>query len=375
MDATKRLAKVTTNEFFPLRVVGTSMLPNILLMCKLAFVMLCLYGFVGYINDPHIPFLKLFDQLRAYQNVFKLIMRLVFLLSGVLLLLNVRVRSMSILLGITIILILLSSKPVFRNHLFILGCFFFLAGLSNKKHDPWLLYVQFALVYIGAVINKIPQIDWWTGQFMDNWLGNARENHIYISIAKFFPEMVFAKFLSWSSMLSELTIAILILNKKTHKLAVWGILIFHTLLYTLTAHRFGHFYEDIVLGLLLFLNWPKHSLKIFIDNQKLDFFSKAVQFLNFNKSFIWHDEPFNQVYWLKITINGKAENNWNGLRRLLLYSSNFYVFLFGLDFLIRLLFNGISAHIVLIVITWMGLLFFLPLLWNTKRRIEKEIIV
>ena len=375
MDFVKRLAKVTTSAFFPLRVVGTPMLPNILLLCKLAFVMLCLYGFVGCINEPHIPFLELFDQFRAYPNVFMLVIRLIFLLSGVLLLLNIRVRSMATLLGATLILVILSSKPVFRNHLFILGCFFFLAGLSNKKHDPWLLYIQFALVYIGAVINKTPQIDWWTGQFMDNWLGNARENQIYIFIAKFFPEMVFAKLLSWSSMLIELTIAILILNKKTHKLAVWIILIFHTLLYTLTAHRFGHFYEDIVLGLLLFLNWPKHSLKVFIDGQRLGFFSKIIQFFNFNKSFIWYNEPFNQIYWFKISIDGETEINWNGLRRLLLYSSNFYVFLFGLDFLIRFLFNGISMHIIQIVITWIGVLFFLPLLWNTKGRMKREVTV
>ncbi len=44
-------------SYFPLNFSVEGMQPNILLMCKLMFVMLILYGFVGYIEDPHVPYI------------------------------------------------------------------------------------------------------------------------------------------------------------------------------------------------------------------------------------------------------------------------------------------------------------------------------
>ncbi|WP_299779664.1 HTTM domain-containing protein [uncultured Formosa sp.] len=376
MEFFEKINTLTTSVYFPLRVTNTAMLPNILLLCKLAFIMLCLYGFVGKMDDPYIPFLKVFDNFHVIPNVYKVMSQIIFVTAGVLLLCNVRVRTMAFLLGLITLLVLLSSKPIFRNHLFILGCFFLLAGLSNRLHDPWLLYIQFALIYIGAVINKTPQLDWWTGQFMDNWLRVARENQTYITIASWLPDLMFAKLLSWSSMCLEFTIAILILNKNTQNIAVWAILIFHTLLYTLTIHRFGHFYEDIVLGLLIFLDWPKDKLLVALDDNQFKTLKKALVSLNFNRHIHWSpDAPKLERHWFEIRISDKVAYNWNGIRTFLLYSSNFYIVLFGLDFFIRytmrLLFNNEIMHITQIVVTWAGILFFLPMLWNalkTKRQ-------
>lgn len=329
--------------------------------------MLCLYGFVGYINDPYVPFLPFLDKFHDIPGVFKTSMRAAFLISGTLLLFNVKVRTMALILGGSTLLVILSSKPVFRNHLFICGCFFLLAGLTHKKHRPWLLYVQFSLVYLGAVINKVPQLDWWTGQFMHNWLANARANEVYTAIAGCFPEMVFAKFLAWSSMLIELAIALMILNAKAHKAVVWSILIFHSLLYTLTAHRFGHFYEDIVLGLLIFMVWPKENLQLAFNETKIPYLRGYLRTLNFNRNFDFATTPLETGNWMALRLSNRFYTNWSALRRLLLYSSNFYFFLFCFDFFIRFLLNGLSMHLVQIVITWVALFFFLPMIWNDKK--------
>lgn len=364
MALNKMITTITTHAFFPFRMTGTAMRPNILLLCKLLFLMICLYGFMGYMNDPHIPFLRIFDRLRDFPGAFKLLTRSLFLVAGLLLLFNIRVRAMAIVLGLTIIVVILASKPVFRNHLFICGCFFFLAGLTNKNQDPWLLYLQLSIVYIGAVINKLLQLDWWNGEFMHYWLATARENLFYISVAKALPEMAFAKFLSWSSMLIEFTIALLILNKKTHKIAVWLILIFHSLLYTMTMHRFGHFYEDIVIGLLMFINWPKEALLIQIDERRFPLLKKGISAVDFNRNIIWSHDPMEQTNWFEIQTAGKKESNWNGLRRFLIYSTNFYIVLFGLDFFVRFLFNGFTMDVIHLTTTWIVVLFFLPMLWN-----------
>tara|TARA_R110000744_G_scaffold175963_1_gene294807 strand:+ start:4163 stop:5290 length:1128 start_codon:yes stop_codon:yes gene_type:complete len=372
MEISKKISSLTSQQFFPLRVTNTAMLPNILLLCKLAFIILCLYGFVGSIDNPHIPFIKVLDQFHNIPNVFKVVCRVTFVTAGVLLLFNVRVRTMAFLMGITTLLVLLSSKPIFRNHLFILGCFFLLAGVSDRRHSPWLLYVQFALIYLGAVINKAPQMDWWTGQFMDNWLRNASENQTYITIASSLPDMMFAKLLSWSSMFIEFSIALLILNKKTQKIAVWTILIFHTLLYTLTINRFGHFFEDIVLGLLIFLNWPKEKLLVTIDDNRFLKLKKVLVNLNFNKHIIWsNDSPQLESNWFEIRTSEKVAFNWSGIRLFLMYSSNFYIFLFGLDFLsrfiTRFLFNNEIMHMTQVIMIWSGILFFLPMLWKKQK--------
>ena len=377
MEFSKTINTFTTSVYFPLRVTDTAMLPNILLLCKLGFIMLCLYGFVGKIDDPYIPFLTVFEHFQHIPNVYKVVTQNLFITAGILLLFNVRVRTMALLLGLTVILVLLSSKPVFRNHLFILGCFFFLAGLSDSKHDPWLLYIQFALIYIGAVINKAPQADWWSGQFMDNWLRYARENQTYITIASWLPDFMFAKLLSWSSMCIELTIAVLILNKSTQRFAVWAILIFHTLLYTLTLHRFGHFYEDIVLGLLIFLDWPKDKLLVAIDEHRFKGLKKLMVRLNFNTHIIYSSNtPKLDTHWLEIRTPETVTYNWSGLRTYLKYSSNFYILLFGLDFFtsytVRLLFNNEIMQFTQVVITWAGLLFFIPLLCNLLKRKKYE---
>ncbi|WP_370003156.1 HTTM domain-containing protein, partial [Winogradskyella sp.] len=213
-------------------------------MCKLLFLLLLVNGFLGYISDPFIPFIKPIDVVITYPNIFKTAIKGLFLASGLLLLFNVNPRTMAIVLGSSLIVMLLASKPMFRNHLFICGCAFLLAGLSNKKNLPWLLYMQLSLVYFGAATNKVFEPDWWSGQFMHNWLVNSQENQFYLSVSGLLPEMWFAKILSWTSMFIEFTIAILLLIRKKHLLAVWAIILFHSLLYSMTLFRFGHFFED-----------------------------------------------------------------------------------------------------------------------------------
>ena len=192
---------------------------------------------------------------------------------------------MSIILGSSLFIILLASKSLFRNHLFICACAFLLAGLSNKNEFPWLLYFQLSLVYFGAVLNKVVQIDWWNGQFIYNWLVNARENQLFIKVSDVFPEMWLAKILSWSSMLIEFSISIFILVKKRHFLVAWVIILFHTILYTMTAFRFGHFYEDIVIILLIFINWPSGIIQISSKNVISPFVRKSFNFFNFSSRY------------------------------------------------------------------------------------------
>jgi hypothetical protein len=361
MDIYKVVNPIFSFYYSPLNFNVNNMQVNILLMCKLLFVLLCFHGFINDISDPHIPFVLWLDKFNNYPNIFETIFKSLIIGSGTLLIFNYRVRMMCLILGVSVITVLISSKALFRNHLLICGCFFLLSGLLKKEDKPWLLYFQLSLIYFGAVINKVFQIDWWNGQFMYNWLYNARGNQVFIGLSNYIPGIVIAKAFSWASMLIETSIALSILRKQLHTITVWLILIFHTLLYTLTVFRFGHFYEDILIILLIFLNWPKGSIEL---NSQLKIFTKLKKLGLFSNYII--NKSNNHNSFLSIKIEDCIFYKWHALRKLLLYNTNFYLLLFFIDFLIRFLFNGQLMDTIHIIITWFILLFFLLLMWYKK---------
>lgn len=373
MEFRERIEAIALSRYFPLKfVVSDFMMPNILLMNKLMFILLLVHGFIKSINDPYIPFFGFFDEFLKYPGVFKIINRGLFIAAGAFLIFNIKVRLMCLILGAVVFLTQFASIPEFANHYFICGCVFLLSGLINKKNIQLFFAIQLSLVYFGASINKMFKLDWWNGDFMFNWLVNARENTIFIFLSEAFPEMWLAKLFSWSSILIEFSIAFLILNKNTRNIAVWILIIFHSLLYTLTAFRFGHFYEDLLITLLAFVNFPKEKIKINFDKGILNSLMYMFNFPDLKKLFFWTNEPIKGQYWLKLVIGKNIKYNLNALRYLLLHTLNFYVFLFFLDLAIRVLFNGILMDIIHISLTWLGVFFFLPILWN---HINKEVNV
>lgn len=337
---------------------------NILIMCKLMFLLLVVNGFYGYLSDPFLAFIPLLEIANDYHGIFGATLKILFVTSGIFLLFNIRVREMSLILGLVILLALLSSKPLFRNHLFICSGAFILAAFTEKHRDPWLLYVQLSLVYFGAFINKVMQTDWWNGQFMDNWLQAHNADLFYAYAKEFMPDMVLAKVLSWGSMLVEATIGMLLLIKKRHSLAVWMILLFHTALFSVTAFRFGHFFEDIIIYLLVFLNWPKDVIIVMRPGHRFKFLQMLSSVLNWNGQIRWRQEILSAGEWLVLRHNGNRVYNINAIRSLFLFSPGFYFVLFLIDLSVRFLFLHPIEHYISLILFWGGLLFFLPVSWD-----------
>ena len=115
----------------PWRSTGTDMRPNFLLMCKLLLVLLVVHGFTGTVRDPFLPFVPSLDLLRSASGWYGLLLQAVFIGAAGALVFNYRVRGAAVILGVVVILVLLGSKPLFRNHVFIVGCLFLLAGLHR----------------------------------------------------------------------------------------------------------------------------------------------------------------------------------------------------------------------------------------------------
>ncbi len=351
-------------RYLPWYTAETAMRPNVLLMCKLLFAMLLINSFYSYLGDPYLPFLSFLDSLRQFPGLLEYILKTTFIVSGSLLFLNIKVRTMAILLGTVIFVALMASRAIFRNHLFICACAFLLAGLTNKDKTPWFLYIQLSLVYLGAAVNKVLQLDWWSGQYMHNWMVVAIENDFYSSFANLFPDGLAAKLISWGSMLAEIVIGMLLLFRRKQAWALWLILVFHTFLFTITKERFGHFLDDILIYLLVFLNWPATPITSTWDRGSMGMMRKLAGLLNWNKQLVFQTEELRKGHWLTLQYDHKTETNEIALRSLLLYSPGLYIVLFAADLGIRYIFEQPIQHIVLCTVFWGGILFFLPFKWR-----------
>lgn len=364
----EKITESHLSKFSPWKISTNQMQPNMLLMCKMLLLLLLINGFYSKINDPYIPFLRFLDEFNNFPGLFKLILRAGFIVSGLTLLFNFKPKLSSLVLGIIIITTLLASKPLFRNHIFIVGCVLFLTGLSSNKGIPWLIILQISLVYIGAALNKALQIDWWTGQFMHNWLAIAIENPIYIYISNLLPELWFAKILSWLSILVELTIGVTVLTKKWRMVGVWVMIIFHFAMVTFVVTRFGHFVQDLYIILISFLVWPQNKIIVKFQKNKFEKLAKIIKFLDWDNLYYWTKETIKENNWLEINNNKLKKTNFDAFKALLIYSNGFYILLLAFDFIITYLMHLVnpiivkaSIHLVYCIIIWGLIIAFFPL--------------
>lgn len=356
------------------KVYGTSMTPNLLLMCKILLAMLVAHGFFSYLNDPFVPFIAALDEFNKIPFVFEYLLKSVFIVSSILLLFNIRVRTMAVVLGITIIITLLASKTVFRNHLFIVGCMLFLSGLSQKNKTPWLLYFQLSLIYFGALTNKMMEIDWWTGQFMHNWLGEALKNEVYLSVSEILPDRLLAKLISYSAMLSELTIGICLLFPRFRFFGVGLIFVFHILLFTFTGETFGFFMENVLIILIAFLVWPKEPVIVKYRSIQFASFFKLWRIVDWDKRFIFqYDQSLNSQ--LELNSETKTYKNKVAFVYMLIYNANFFVTLIFVEMGLRFLFGDFIRYLILLIYFWTIILVLSPLVLQRceqkKTRVSK----
>ena len=354
----------------PFQFEGTKLHPNILLMCKLFVLLLTAHHMFFKIADPFIPFVAILDWFNDYPNVFKYTLKTLYALSGFALLFNIKVRCAAIVIGLVVILNILASVPLFFNHSLICGCALFLAGLTNDKEPPYLLIFQLSLVYFGASINKFLEPDWWSGAFMDTWLGSRRENPIYLFLSGLLPDMLFAKLLSYTAMFTEFAIAVSLLFKKMRHLTLWFIIVFHTALFTLTSFRFGYFIESLALILLAFLNIPKSQLIIHYKSKSVDQLKRFFTLLDQDKKQVWTPFPSENSDWLKLKTNNKTVYNHKALRNIVLYTPNFFVLLLCLDMATYVILTNHKTLLFIFncILVWSSILYFLPVNWHKRKK-------
>lgn len=321
----------------PWRVDGTGMSPNLLLMAKLLVLVFIRGGAWARMSDPFLPFFPWLDLIRSQGGWFGHGLHLMFLMGAAAVLMNVRPRIGCLLTGAAILLWQFGVTPEFRNHIFICGCLLFLAGCHGRTADPWLIRWQFALIYAGAALNKLLQADWWTGQFLFTWLTAELPAAGFRLTAKVVPPLLLAKLLSWFTMVAETALAVCFCRRQWVRPAVWMVLLLHGGMFVfLMGYRFGHFIEDILVGLIAFLSWPEQPLEIRTKGPADSLFPRLLRLLNPAAS-VHPTIARESAVWLETIGSEGHPTNGLALRSVLLFSPGVYFVLFAGDWALEVL--------------------------------------
>jgi hypothetical protein len=264
MSATSRLKLVVSA---PLRISGTELPDNVLLMAKVITLAFISTGQFRLFSWHFLPFLRLFDRLGS-PVAFHWTLVTVFLAAALALFYNKHVRICCFLLGGVILISLLSSRAYFENNRTYCACLLILAGLCNRGQSPWPIRLQVVLVYFGAALNKLLQQDWRSGQFFAYWFGEIHNPHLWSRVTAFVPAMPLAQFLCWATIVTELVLVVGFLVPSWYSWSIWLGAAYHTTLLLLMNSTFGMFYYAMLSSYLAFVDWPALPLQVRYDEAR-----------------------------------------------------------------------------------------------------------
>jgi predicted DCC family thiol-disulfide oxidoreductase YuxK len=142
-----------------------------------------------------------------------------------------------------------------------------MAGLQQPGQEPWLVRWQVAILYFGAGLNKLLDVDWRSGQFFENWVVQLHHQALYMKVSGWLPHMLLSRIMGWATILTELSLCIGFLLPRFYGWALWGNVIFQTALMFSAKRTFGMFYYATLASCLAFVNWPQPGLTVLYDSK------------------------------------------------------------------------------------------------------------
>src|SRR5215813_3489452 len=271
----------------PLRCSGTALPPPVLLMAKLIALALLLTNHYRILPDPFLPFVPGVDQIPGL--AFQRTLQAVFLISAVTLLLNRWVRTSCLLLGGSILLAVLSSRAYYGNNKTFCALMLILAGLHVRDTEPYLLRWQVAIVYLGAGLNKLLDLDWHSGQFFHHWASSRLEQPLYLWANQFLPPLVLGQFMGWLTIGLELTTSLLLFIPRTQLYGVCGSILLQSGFLLFTGDTFTMFFYGMQAAMLSFVRWPAKGFEVIYDGDCgfCDWCRRQFDRVDFDGTFGW----------------------------------------------------------------------------------------
>ena len=310
---------------------------NVLLMAKLIVLVLFWKNVTILMGDPFLPFFGVLDSFRGTPVMGAV--RGLFIAAGIALIFNRYPRACCLCLGSIVILANVNSKIVFSNHFLIAGCLLFLAGLHKKDEEPVFIRWQIVILYLGAFVNKLFEIDWLNGRYFENWMFARIEHPQYIWAASFFPDGMLSLIMGWFSIVTELAIMFMLMRKKTFVFGIWLAMLFHFGMFlVMKGYTFEFFIEMLCFSFLAFMKWPNEIQDIKIAENGFGKTLRAiVSVFDLDKQFRLQSLDPNPNGLIAVNLDSPKTTltGASAARHILMYSTGFYIFGYAIFFLLH----------------------------------------
>lgn len=253
LEALPGVPLLLRHERSPLRLDGTPLPVTWLAAAKAVALFLFALGYFGTIGEPYLPLVPLLDDVPG--PAWELVMRASALAGLVLLLTNVAVRTSALMVGVPFALTGLADQTDYLNSVVWASFVLILVGLYRDDRSRGLMAFQFVALYVGSFLSKIVDRDWLDGTFIDNWrFGDAAVYNAVDDItgsSAWFPALI-----GLTVVAVEGILAVLFARSHTRRVAVGGMLVFHTIPMAMNWLTFGVFYPALAISALTFFDMP-----------------------------------------------------------------------------------------------------------------------
>ena len=358
-----------TPSWNPLRFDSPELPMELLILAKVLALVLLLTNHVKILPDPWLPFVRGIDLIPP--ALFQRTLQTMLIVSALALLLNRRVRLSSLILGATILLAVVSSKAYYGNNKTFCGLALFLTGLHVPGREPWTLRCQLAITYFGAGLNKLLDGDWHSGVFFENWAVNRLRQPWYIALNSLLPPMVLARFMCWTTIVTELGVVPAILIRRLYPVAIYANILFQAGLLLFTGTTFTLFFYSMTAVSLAFVTWPEGPLAVQYDAD-CRFTAAARTFLqrwDLEGMFLWTPRPSRPASrsWLSFQSGSKTYCGFRAMRMIVLFNPLTYMTIAGLIAAISNVSN--SAPYLRVFVGFCLLVLMPPLAWIADTKI------
>jgi hypothetical protein len=225
------------------------------------------------------------------------------------------------------LLAVVSSKAYYGNNKTFCGLMLFLAGLYKPGGPPFLRW-QLALTYFGAGLNKALDGDWHSGLFFENWAVNRLHQPWYIALDSMLPPMLLARFMCWSTIITELATVPCLLIPRLYYWALLANIFFQSSLLLFTGTTFTLFFYSMTAASLAFVTWPSTPVPV-LYNPQSHFARRAKGFLRWwdaDRRFLWTPSP-NEF---QVQVGTTTYSRFRAIRMLVLLNPVTYFVIAGL---------------------------------------------
>jgi hypothetical protein len=159
-----------------------------------------------------------------------------------------------------VIAAVLSSQAYYLNNRLFTGLFLLLVGLYDPRAGVSVLRYQLAVLYFGAGLNKLLDVDWRSGAFIADWVPHYVSSYRHIASA--LPDTVLSAAVGWLGIVTELLLVPLLLVRRLVALAIFVGVAYHSGLALLTGITFGMFWYALVASYVALLEWPSSPVVV-----------------------------------------------------------------------------------------------------------------